>query len=146
MTQLQQSIKKRIVDKNFSSRTPNVNSPIYRSMLLLLFNASLPLDQTSKRRDVQRPECRESRYQNQNVSRRILESYCVFIFDDRPCYTSTFLCIRLYVSIRAFMCVYMYIHVSSWSQLVGVERCRGGRARRRAIDIPDWTKIRGRAP
>lgn len=105
MIQLQQSIKKRIVDKNFSSRTPNVNSPIYRSMLLLLFNASLPLDQTSKRRDVQRPECRESRYQNQNVSRRILESYCVFIFDDRPCYTRTFLCVRLYVSIRAFMCV-----------------------------------------
>lgn len=46
-----------------------------------------------------RPATRESRHRN--VPRRILESYRVFIFDDRPRYTRTLLCVRLYVAMRS---------------------------------------------
>lgn len=79
---------------NFSSR--KMFTLIHQCTITSSFSTSV---YTRSNIGATRPATRESRHRN--VPRRILESYRVFIFDDRPRYTRTLLCVRLYVAMRS---------------------------------------------
>lgn len=72
----------------------HADSPMYN--YLLLFNECL---HSIKHRHNE--TCNQRIAASKCSYRRILESYRVFIFDDRPRYTRTLLCVRLYVAMRS---------------------------------------------